>query len=92
MAIFNASLAFLGDRTLAAEVHHFRELGRIIAELDADIQWLENWKWEVGCIQEASICRLESANALERLDRAQAVRHMHAIERSDAAVRRGRRS
>ena len=53
---------------------------------------LENRKWEAGCIQEASICRLESANALERLDWAQAVRHMRAIERSDAAVRCGRHS
>ena len=91
-AIFDASLAFLGDHTWAAEVHRFRESGRIIAKLDADIQQLENQKWEVGCIQEASIRRLKSANALERLDRAQAVHHMHAIERSDAAVRRGRRS
>ena len=91
-AIFDASLAFLGDRTLTAEIHRFRESGHIIAKLDADIQRLENWKWEVGCIQEASIRRLESANALERLDRAQAVRHMRAIERSDAAVHRGRRS
>ena len=91
-AIFDASLAFLGDRTLAAEVHRFRESGRIIAELDTDIAWLENWKWEVGCIQEASIRRLESANALDRLDRAQAVRHMRAIECSNAAVHRGHRS
>ena len=78
--------------TLAAEVHRFQELGRIIAELDADIQRLENQKWEVGCIQEASIRCLESANALERPDWAQAVRHMCTIEHSDAAVRCGRRS
>ena len=90
--IFDTSLDFLGDRTLTAEIHRFRESGRIIAELDADIRRLENRKWEAGCIQEASIRRLESANALERLDRAQAVRHMRAIEHSDAAVRRGRRS
>ena len=91
-AIFNASLDFLGDRTLTAEIHRFQESGRIIAELDADIRRLENRKWEAGCIQEASICCLESANALERLDWAQAVHHMHAIECSDAAVCHGRRS
>ena len=85
-AIFDASLDFLGDRTLTAEIHRFRELGCIIAELDADIAWLENRKWEAGCIQEVSICRLESANTLDRLDWAQAVHHMHAIERSDVAV------
>ena len=91
-AIFDASLTFLGDQTLTAEIHRFRESGCIITELDTDIAWLENWKWEVGCIQEASIRRLESANALDRLDQAQVVHHMHAIKRSDTAVRRGRRS
>ena len=91
-AIFDASLDFLGDRTLTAEIHRFRESGCIIVELDADIRRLENRKWEAGCILEVSIRRLESANTLERLDRAQAVCHMHAIERSDAAVRCGRRS
>ena len=89
VAIFDASLAFLGDHTLTVEIHHFQELGCIIAELDADIAWLENQKWEVGCIQEVSICRLESANTLDRLDRAQAVHHMHAIKCLDAAVCRG---
>ena len=89
-AIFDMSLAFLRDRTLTAEIHRFRESGRIIAELDADIAWLENQKWEVGCIQEASICCLKSANTLDRLDQAQVVHHMHAIKRSDVAVHRGR--
>ena len=54
-AIFDASLTFLGDRTLMAEIHCFRESGWIIVELDADIAWLEDWKWQAGCIQEASI-------------------------------------
>ena len=76
VAIFDVSLAFLGDHTLTAEIHRFQESGRIIAELGADIQQLENRKWEAGCIQEASIRRPESANALERLDWAQVVHHM----------------
>ena len=75
-----------------AEIHHFQELGCIIAELDADIERLENRKWEAGCIQEASIRRLESANALDRLDQAQAVCHMRTIECSDMAVHQGCRS
>ena len=37
-AIFDASLEFLGDRTLSVEIHRFQESGRIIAELDADIE------------------------------------------------------
>ena len=70
-AIFDMSLAFLGERTLTVEIHHFRESGWIIVELDADIERLETWKWQVGCIQEVSIHFLKSANALEQLDRAQ---------------------
>ena len=80
------TLTFLGDHTLAAEVHCFRESGHIVVEIDMDIERLENRKWEVGCIQEASICHLESANVLEQLDRVQADRHMCAIEHTDAAV------
>ena len=85
--IFDVSLEFLGDRTLTAEIHRFRELGCIIAKLDADIERLDNQKWQVGCIQEASICHLESANALEQLDRAQVDHHMRAIEHMEAVVR-----
>ena len=74
------------------EVHCFREAGRIVAQYEEDIRRLEVRKWEAGCLQDASIRRLESANTLERLDRAQVERHERAIKRADATVRRGRRS
>ena len=90
MAIFDTSLTFLGDHTLMVEIHRFWESGHIIAELDTDIQQLENWKWEVGCIQEVSICHLESTNALEWLERVQADHHMCAIDCADTAVHCGR--
>ena len=70
-AIFDTSLEYLGDWSLMAEVHRFREAGRIIAQYEEDIQWLEICKWEVGCLQDACICHLESANVLEWLERAQ---------------------
>ena len=92
VAIFDTSLAFLGDHTLTAKIHHFRESGWVIAELHADIEWLKNWKWQAGCIQEVSIHHLEHANALEQLDRAQADHHMHAIKCADTVVHRGRHS
>ena len=92
VAIFDVSLAFLGNHTLTAEIHRFRESGQIIVELDADIERLDNRKWQVGCIQEVSICHLESANALEWLDRAQVDCHMCAIKHADAAVHCGCRS
>ena len=71
VAIFDMSLEYLGDWSLTAEVHCFWEVGRIIAQYEEDIRRLEVCKWEVGCLQDASIHCLESANALEWLDRAQ---------------------
>ena len=85
-AIFDASLAYLGDHLLTAEVHCFQEAGRIIAKINADIKWLEMCKWEVGCLEEASIHCLESANAMEWLDRVQVERHMQAVERADVTI------
>ena len=92
MAIFDASLKYLGDWSLTVEVHQFREAGRIVAQYEEDIRRLEIHKWEAGCLQDASIRCLESANVLEQLDRAQVERHMWAVERADATIRRGRRS
>ena len=71
MAIFDTSLDYLGNRLLTAEVHCFQEAGRIIVQYEEDIRRLETCKWEAGCLQDASIHRLESANVLEQLDRAQ---------------------
>ena len=88
-AIFDVSLEYLGNRSLTAEVHCFWEAGRIIAQYEEDIRQLETHKWEAGCLQDASIRRLESANMLERLDRAQVEQHMRAVKRTDATVHRG---
>ena len=86
MAIFDASLDYLGDRSLTVEVHRFREAGRIIAQYKEDIRRLETRKWEAGCLQDVSIHCLKSANTLERLDRAQVERHMRAVERAEATI------
>ena len=91
-AIFDASLEYLGDRSLTAEVHRFREAGRIVAQYEEDIRRLEIHKWEAGCLQDATIRHLESANVLERLDRAQVEWHMRAVECTDATIRQGHHS
>ena len=91
-AIFDTSLKYLGDRSLTAEVHRFREAGRIVAQYEEDIRRLETHKWEAGCLQDASISRLESANVLEQLDRAQVEWHMRAVEHTDATIHHGHRS
>ena len=71
------------------EVHCFWEAGWIIVQIEADIKWLETSKWEVGCLQDASIRCLESANIIEQLDRAQVEWHMQAVEHADATIQRG---
>ena len=88
-AIFNASLKYLGDRSLTAEVHRFWEAGWIIASIKVDIKRLETHKWEAGCLQDASIHCLESANTMEWLDRAQVKQHMRVVEHVEAAVCHG---
>ena len=90
--IFNASLKYLGDHALTAEVHCFWEAGWIIASLEADIRRLETHKWEAGCLQDASICHLESANVIEQLDRAQVEWHMQAVKHVDVTIRCGHHS
>ena len=85
-AIFDTSLDYLGDRSLTMEVHHFQEAGRVVAQYKEDIKRLEICKWEVGCLQDVSICCLESTNALEQLDRAQVERHMQAVKHADMTI------
>ena len=91
-AIFNTSLEYLGDRSLITEVHHFQEAGQIIAQIEEDIRQLGTHKWEAGCLQDASICLLKSANVMEWLDRVQVEWHMHAIKHVDATICCGHRS
>ena len=69
-----------------AEVHRFWEAGWIIAQIEAVIKQLETHKWEVGCLQDASIHCLECANMMEQLDRVQVERHMQVVEHAEAAV------
>ena len=89
VVIFEASLKYLGNCSLTAEVHHFQEVGRIITQIEADIKRLEMHKWEAGCLQDVSIHCLESANTMEWLDRVQIEQHMQAVECAEAAIHHG---
>ena len=72
--------------SLTVEVHCFQEAGRIIVQYKEDIRRLETCKWEAGCLQDAGICCLESANALEQLDRVQVEWHMQAVEHANVTI------
>ena len=61
---FNEALAFLHDQLLTAEVHRYHEAGMLEASYKADIKKLEDHMWAAGTMKEASVHRLERANAL----------------------------
>ena len=65
---FDEALAFLHDCSLTAEVHRYREAGMLEASYKADIKKLEDRMWAAGTMKEASVRRLERANALVRIE------------------------
>ena len=62
------TLEHIHDRSLTAEVHRFRECNIMAAKYAEDIRKIEERMWEAGIMRDASIRRLEAANALGRLD------------------------
>ena len=65
---FDEALAFLHDRSLTAEVHRYREAGMLEASYKVDIKKLEDRMWAAGTMKEASVRRLERANALAQIE------------------------
>jgi hypothetical protein len=99
---FNNALISIGDRSLTAEVHRYREASTRIAQLQRDIDQLQNQMWEAGALLSGSARCLEGAGALERIAEEwdKLTRHRRREEqdrrgergRIPRAVRRGRRS
>ena len=65
---FNNALAFLHDHLLTAEVHCYHKAGMLEASYKEDIKKLENRMWAARTMKEASVCHLEHANALARIE------------------------
>ena len=65
---FNEALNFLHDCSLTAEVHWYCEARMLEASYKADIKKLEDRMWAAGTMKEASVRRLEQANALARIE------------------------
>ena len=65
---FDKALSFLHNHSLTAEVHRYREAGMLEVSYKADIKKLEDRMWAAGMMKEASVCHLERANALARIE------------------------
>ena len=65
---FNEALSFLHDQSLTAKVHHYREARMLEVSYKVDIKKLEDRMWAAGTMKEASVRRLERANALARIE------------------------
>ena len=62
-ARFDLALDFIHDLSLTAEVSRFCETSSLFTQYQEDICKLEVRMWEVGQMKDASVRRLEGANA-----------------------------
>jgi hypothetical protein len=84
----DAALEYLYDRSLTAEVHRFREANQLAVRYMAEIGKLEERMWEATRMRETSIRRLESADALARIDAA--ATELHRRREARERAERGR--
>jgi hypothetical protein len=61
-------LVQLHDQSLTAEIHRFCQCNILSIKYAEDIWKIEEHMWEVGMMRDVSICRLEGANALARIE------------------------
>ena len=83
-ARFDNALEFIHNLSLTAEVKRFREASHLFFVYQEEIHKIKEHMWEAGQLKDASACRLEGANALNRikaalqeLDRRTALRQQH---------------
>ena len=69
-ACFDTALDFIHDLSLTAEVLRFREMSSLFTRYQEDIRKLKVCMWEAGQMKDASVRRLEGANALYRIEEA----------------------
>ena len=67
---FDLALDFIHDLSLMAEVSRIHETSRLFTQYQEDICKLEVCMWEARQMKDASMRRLEGANALHRIEEA----------------------
>ena len=90
-ARFDNALEYIHDLSLTAEVAQFRESSRLFFVYQEEIRKIEERMWEAGQLRDASARRLESANALNRIEAAlQELDHIMAVREERMRTERGR--
>ena len=74
MVLFNATLEYINNQTLSAEVYWYRQASSLIAILQHDINRIQHHMWEASALLEGASHQLEAANALDQIEEAVAVR------------------
>ena len=69
-ARFDNTLEHIHDLSLTAEVAHFREMSCLFFVYQEEVRKIEERMWEAGQLKDTSACRLEGANALDRIEAA----------------------
>ena len=67
---FDNALEHIHDLLLIAEVARFHEASRLFFVYQEEVRKIEERMWEVGQLKDVSACRLEGANALDRIEAA----------------------
>ena len=69
-AQFNNTLEHINDLSLTAKVAHFHKVSRLFFIYQEEVRKIKEHMWEAGQLKDASVCRLEGANVLDRIDAA----------------------
>ena len=80
MALFNATLEYINDRTLSAEVYQYQQASSLIAILQRDIDRIQQCMWEAGTLLEGASRHLEAANALDHIKEAVIARQQRQVQ------------
>ena len=89
-AHFDNALEYIHDLSLTAEVTQFREASHLFFVYQEEICKIEERMWEAGQLKDASARRLESANALNRIEAAlQELVHRMAVRQEHIRTERG---
>ena len=67
-ARFDNVLEYIHDLSLTAEVERFREASHLFCIYQEEIRKIKERMWEAGQLKDASACRLEGANTLNRIE------------------------
>ena len=79
-ALFNATLKYINDQTLSAEVYQYQQASALIAILQHNIDHIQHHMWEASALLEGASCQLEAANALDWIKEAVVARQQRQVQ------------